>query len=247
MEWSDDAIVLALRRHGESAAIASLLTRAHGRHAGLVHGGAGRSQRAVLEPGNRVRARWRARLSEHLGHFVCEPVEARAAALLDDPLRLSVLAAATAVAEAALPERLPYPRVYDGLDALLDGLVAARGEPAVEYVRWELGLLAELGFGLDLRRSVAGEEGGQLAYVSPRSGRAVSREAGAEHAGRLLPLPGFLAGAAAAGPGEVLSGLGLTGHFLRHHVFSTRGDPSGTPSMPAARERLAARLAGGSR
>lgn len=245
MEWTDEGIVLACRRHGESGAIVTLLTRAHGRHAGLVRGGAGRRLRGLYEPGNRVLATWRARLAEHLGHYTCELAEALAARLLDDPLRLAGLAAATAVADAALPEREPHPAVHDRLRALLAALAespAAAWQAA--YVRWELALLADLGFGLDLARCAVTGAATDLAYVSPRSGRAVSAAAGAAYAGRLLRLPAFLlAPAAAAGPAEILAGLELTGHFLRLYVFAHRLD--GRPAEggePAARTRLAGRL-----
>jgi DNA repair protein RecO (recombination protein O) len=255
MEWSDEGIVLGARRHGESGAIVTLLTRAHGRHAGLVRGGAGRGARGLYEPGNVVLATWRARLSEHLGHFACELVEAHAAALLDDPLRLAALAAAAAVADAALPEREPHVAVYDRLKSLLARLAdleqTERWAPSWQcrYVRWELALLADLGFGLDLASCAAAGATDGLAYVSPRSGRAVSTEAGAAHADRLLRLPAFLlASESPATPAEILSGLDLTGFFLRRHVFVHRleGKPA-NGGEPAARARFIARLRGGGR
>jgi len=236
MEWTDDGIVLSARRHGESAAIVMLLTCGHGRHAGLVHGGAGRARRGMLQPGNRVSAVWRARLAEHLGTLVCEPTGSVAAALLDDPLRLAALSAACAVAEAALPEREPHPAAYDGLGALLDAL---SGEVWAEaYIRWELEMLRELGFGLDLAACAATGVNDGLTYVSPRTGRAVSLSAGEPYRDRLLRLPGFLLGR--AGPereAEIAAGLALTGHFLERHVFypQNRG-------IPAARQRLADRF-----
>src|SRR5437762_9096012 len=180
MEWTEEGIVLTARRHGESSAIVTLLTREQGRHAGLVRGGFGRAQRGLLEPGNRVRARWRARLAEHLGTLTCEPVDSTAAALLDDPLRLAALSAATGVAEAALPEREPHARVHDGLQALLDLLrgpatIAVWGQA---HAGWERDLLADLGFGLDLTRCAVSGTAEGLAFVSPEAGRAVSRAAG---------------------------------------------------------------------
>jgi DNA repair protein RecO (recombination protein O) len=250
MEWSDEGIVLAARRHGESGAIVTLLTLAHGRHAGLVRGGAGRRARGLYEPGNRVLATWRGRLSEHLGHFLCELSEAYAAALLDDPLRLAALSSATAVADAALPDREPHPAVYERLKRLLDRLSApaesAAGPSAWEadYVRWELALLADLGFGLDLTHcAVTGATQG-LAFVSPRSGRAVALAAAAPYADRLLALPGFLRDRQEnATRNDVLAGLALTGHFLRRDVFAHRHDgAAANAEEPAARTRLVQRL-----
>lgn len=243
MEWSDEAIVLTARRHGEGAAIVSLLTHQHGRHAGLVQGGAGKRARGLYEPGNRVLATWRARLPEHLGHFTCELVDANAAELLDEPLRLAALAAAAAVAESALPEREPHPRAYAGLLGLLAALTAA-DQAAVDwaaaYVRWELDLLAELGFGLDLSECAATGSNDRLIYVSPKSGRAVSAAAGEPYRDRLLSLPAFLLAPGPAGLDEVLAGLKLTGHFLARDVFSHGPHPN--LGEPAARGRLIDRL-----
>jgi len=239
MEWSEEGIVLAARKHGESSAIITVLTRDHGRHAGLVRGGAGRRSRGVLQPGNRIEATWRARLDEHLGTFTCELLEARAAALLDDPLRLAGLSAACAVADAALPEREPHRAAFAGLSALLDALKGETWPPL--YVRWELDLLRELGFGLDFSTCAATGRTEQLVYVSPKSGRAVSRPAGKPYGRALLALPPFLLGAGdAGGPDrdlrQVLQGLELTGFFLERHVFGPKRRP------PAARERLKERL-----
>jgi DNA repair protein RecO (recombination protein O) len=241
MEWTDEAIVLAARPHGEGAAIVSLLTRGQGRHAGLVHGGAGRSKRAVVEVGNRVHAVWRARLAEHLGSLTLEATHFHAAALLDDAARLAAMASACAVADAALPEREPHPALYTGTCALLDLLEKAPDEiwPAA-YVRWELGLLAELGYGLDLAKCAATGSTDDLAWVSPRTGRAVSRAAGAPYREKLLALPVFLGGRPEAddGPdGDIAAGLALTGHFLAAQVFAPFNRPP-----PPARDRLVARL-----
>jgi DNA repair protein RecO (recombination protein O) len=239
IEWADDAIVLSARRHGESAAIVSLLTRAHGRHAGLVHGGAGRRARGIYEPGNRVTAAWRARLSEHLGHFVCELAESRAAALLEDAPRLAALSSATALVDAALPEREPHARLFDSLDHLVGQLCI--GEPVSpwppQYVRFELDLLSDLGFGLDLSRCAATGRADDLAFVSPKTGRAVSAAAAEPYRDRLLPLPRFLTGPHAASAEAVLMGLRLTGYFLDQHVFAHR-PAQGAERLPAARDRL---------
>ncbi len=234
MQWRDDGIVVAVRKHGEAGVVTSLLTREHGRHAGLVRGGAGRRLRGVLQPGNEVRADWRARLAEHLGSYTVELTRARAAELMQTRDRLAGLAAASAMVEATLPEREPHPALYEGLIALLDVLGNSAAWPAV-YVRFELGLLQELGFGLDL--SVCAMTGAVegLAYVSPKSGRAVTATAGAPWKEKLLALPAFLSGAPAGelGPADLSDGLMLTGHFLERHVLATAGR-----AMPAARTRL---------
>jgi DNA repair protein RecO (recombination protein O) len=236
MDWTEDAIVLAARRHGESAAIVALLTRGHGRYAGLVRGGWGRRARGLYLPGNRVSATWRARLAEHLGSLVCEPLESAAARFLEDPARLAALSAAAALCEACLPEREPHPAAYDGFLALVEALAGAAWAEA--YVLWELGLLAELGYGLDLGRCAATGLNDELAFVSPRTGRAVSLSAGAPYRDRLLPLPGFLVGRNGGGPDDVIAGLRTTGHFLERHVFQPRNR-----GLPPARDRLVERLA----
>jgi DNA repair protein RecO (recombination protein O) len=228
--------VLAARRHGETSAVVSLLTREHGRHAGLVRGGAGRARRAVAQPGNTVAATWRARLADHLGAYRLELVRAYAAAALDEHDRLAAIASACALAEAALPERHPYPAIYQGLLALLGIVVREASWPAA-YVRWELGILDQLGFGLDLSAcAVTGARGG-LAYVSPRSGRAVTAAAAGRYRARLLPLPGFLVGAGEADGVALAQGLRLTGSFLDRHLFAPHGR-----RLPPARERLVAAI-----
>ena len=241
IEWSDDGIVLSARRHGESGAIVSLLTRAHGRHAGLVLGGAGRRARGVYEPGNRVAATWRARLSEHLGHYACELAESRAAALLDDAPRLAALSSAAAILDAALPEREPHERLYDSLDDLVARLCDPAASWPARYVRFELDLLADLGFGLDLSRCAATGRADDLAYVSPKTGRAVSSAAAEPYRDRLLTLPQFLRNGASSQPvpsPDILAGLSLTGFFLEQHVFAHQPPHS----LPPARERLVALL-----
>ncbi len=239
MEWSDDAIVLSARSHGESAAIVTLLTREHGRHAGLVRGGAGRRQRGVLQPGNQVAATWRARLSEHLGTLVCELERARAAALMDDAPRLAGLRSACAIAEVGLPERDPHRDVFDSTVDLLDAMGTAAGW-RLNYVRWELDLLADLGFGLDLSACAATGVTTDLAYVSPRTGRAVSVEAARPYRHRLLRLPRFMLDAtlADADGADIEAGLALTGYFLERQML----DPHGA-ALPPARTRFVAMLA----
>ncbi|MSO92937.1 MAG: DNA repair protein RecO [Rhodospirillales bacterium] len=232
MDWTDEGIVLAARKHGETAAIVSVLTREHGRHPGLVRGGAGKRARGVLQPGNRVQARWRARLPEHLGTYTLELMAASGAAFLDDRLKLAGLTAALAVAETTLPEREAHAAVYEGLSGLLAAL-ADDAWPAA-YVRWEIALLTDLGYGLDLSRCAATGAREDLAYVSPKTGRAVSRAAGAPYRERLFLLPAFLIGGGDGfAPVDVANGLKLTRHFLEQHVYSHRDR-----GLPAARQRL---------
>lgn len=237
MEWHDEAVVLSVRPHAENDAILSALTLQHGRHAGLVHGGSGRRTRPLLQPGNRLEVTWRARLAEHLGHYRLEPMQLLGARLVDDPLRLLGLASACALLDESLAEREPHPRLYAGLLRLLEAMVQNENWPTT-YVRFELLLLGDLGFGLDLSACARTGATEDLAYVSPRSGRAVSRGAAGEYAARLLPLPGFLLGGEAAGEDDVAAGLRLAGHFLRKHVFGPADRP-----LPLPRERLAAGLA----
>jgi DNA repair protein RecO (recombination protein O) len=245
MEWCDVGFVLRVRRHGETALIAELLTRDHGRHAGLVRGGQSPRRRALLQPGNEVAATWRGRLAEHLGTFDCELAAAHAARLLDDPDRLAALNAATALLVAALPEREPQPQVHASFAALVAALTdpddRARSDSApgwaATYVLWECGLLAALGFGLDLGRCAATGSNEDLAYVSPRSGRAVSREAGLAYRDRLLPLPAFLWREAMADATDIAAGLAMTRHFLLHHLFEPHGG-----RLPEAREMFAERM-----
>jgi DNA repair protein RecO (recombination protein O) len=232
MLWQDEGVVLALRRHGESAAVVSLFTRAHGRHAGLVRGGAGRRGRALYQAGNALGVTWRARLPEQLGSFSCELERPVAARLLDQPDRLAALGAACALLEAGLPERDPHPRLYTNVLGLVDALLEHESWPE-RYVRFELDLLAELGFGLDLEACAVTGRSEDLVYVSPRSGRAVSRAGAGAYADRLLPLPAFLRGAAPADPAQIEAGLRLTGAFLRRHLFD-----ASERAMPSARERL---------
>lgn len=234
MEWHDDGIIIGARKHGETSVIATLLTREHGRHAGLIKGGAGKRMRGIVQPGNKVRASWRARLAEHLGNFNLEPIESYAASALSNGDRLAALTSACALVDAALPEREPHPALLDGLEILLCALNDDSVWPII-YVKWEIGLLTELGFGLDLAVCAATGETDDLIYVSPKSGRAVSRAAGEPYKGRLLALPAFLVDPGA--PAQIADGLRLTGYFLENHVFLHRD-----AKMPAARERLFERV-----
>ncbi len=237
MEWRDQGVVLSVKSHGESSAIVELFTAEHGRHAGLVRGGASRRMKPVLQPGNSVTVTWRARLPEHLGNFTLDLERARAGVLMNDPLSLAGLSGACAVVS-ALPEREQHQALYDAFVVLLDTLEEVDVWPAV-FVRFELGLLQELGFGLDLTKCAATGGTKDLVYVSPKTGRAVSREAGAPYEKRLYRLPAFLVGGrvSAAGPEDVADGLRLTGHFLERHLF---GPFHGR--LPDARYRLVERL-----
>ena len=232
IEWTDAAIVLSARPHGEGSAIVQLLTATRGRHAGLARGGSSARQRGTYQPGTEVAAVWRARLADQLGNLTCEAVHGHAAGWLDDPFRLAGIGAACAVAESALPEREPHPPLYHGMVAFL-ACLDAEVWPAA-YVRWEVELLAELGYGLGLDACAVTGATDDLARVSPRSGRAVSREAGAPYAEKLLPLPGFLVGGGRLDDEDVIAGLDLAGYFLRRHVFAPADR-----DLPQARLRLA--------
>jgi len=237
MEWEDDAYVLSARAHGESGAIVDLLTAERGRWAAHVAGGASRKMKPYLQAGSRVVARYRARVSEQLGAASLEPVGEGASSLFDDPAALAGLSAAAAVAAGALPEREAHPGAFYGLESLIGALAHPEIWPAV-YVRFEAGLLQELGFGLDLSRCAATGSTDDLIYVSPRTGRAVSRAAGEPYKDKLLALPPFLLGAQAGlGDGDVNLGLILTGHFLEQYVFAPLNRP-----LPPARVWLAERL-----
>jgi DNA repair protein RecO (recombination protein O) len=235
MEWTDEGIVLGVRRHGEANAILEVMTCAHGRHLGLVRGGAGARMRPVLQPGNVVRATWRARLDEHLGHYLVEGLRLRAASLLAAAHAVYGVTHLAALCR-LLPERDPHPFVHAQLSAVLEKIDQPLAV-AVAVARFELKLLAELGFGLDLARCVATGEAGDLAYVSPKSGRAVSRRAGAPWHDRLLRLPAFLldAGTVQPSPGELADGFAVTGFFLARYVLEPRG-----LALPEARERFIA-------
>lgn len=239
MEWTDDALVLSARRLGDSGMVAVLLTRDHGRHAGLVAGGQSRRHRALLEPGSQVRCRWRSRLADQLGAWSLEPVRAVTAGLLDQPLPLAAALSALTLMDVILAEREAHPGLFDATLALFEALSTPLwGEV---YVRWEVGLLAEVGYGLDLGAcaltgTLPADGNDHLAYVSPRTGRAVSLSAGEPYRDKLLALPGFLIGRGGGGAAEVAAGLALTGHFLERHVLAQR-----QLAMPPARLRLAER------
>lgn len=232
MEWTGEAIVLGARPFSEAKAIAEVFARTEGRCAGVVH--AGRRSAPVLQAGNRVQASWRARLAEQLGTFQSiELLEPYAALALADPAALAGLASAIALVRGATAERQPYPGLYDGLCVFLESLAEADLWPAV-YARFELGLLAAMGYGLDLGECALTGALENLAWVSPKTGRAACAEAGAPYAGKLLRLPPFLTRPEAElESGDVADALALSGYFLERRVFDARGE-----GAPPARGRL---------
>ncbi|MGR3466797.1 MAG: DNA repair protein RecO [Shimia sp.] len=234
MSWRDEGVLLAARRHGEGGAIVEVLTRGHGRAVGLVRGGGSRKMAPVLQPGAQLDVTWSARLEEHLGTFVVEPVRSRMGAVLSDRRALAGVSAVVALCVAALPEREGVGPFAGATEDLLDVMALTEAWP-LAYLRWEVQLLELLGYGLDLTRcAVTGATEG-LAFVSPRTGRAVTAAGAGDHAARLLPLPPCLRG----GDGddaEVARGLITTGHFLQRDVLGER-------PLPEARRRLVEMLA----
>lgn len=238
MDFADEAFVLAARAHGDTGAVVELLTAEHGRRAAYVAGGASRRMKPFLQPGARVQAEYRARTSDHLGAARLEPMGQGPSALFDDPLALTGLSAAAAVAQGALPEREPHPGAFLAFEALMAAFAVSEVWPAV-FVRFEAGLLEDLGFGLDLSRCAATGSTDDLVWVSPRTGRAVSAQAGAPYADKLLVLPPFMLGAQAGlREGDVKAGFDLTGHFLEQFVFHPLNRP-----LPPARVWMLDKLA----
>src|SRR6185369_4201096 len=221
MEWTDDGIVLGTRRHGEANAILEMMTREHGRHLGLVRGGGGSRLRPVLQPGNTLRVIWRARLDEHLGNYVVEPFRLHGASQL---AASHVVYGVTHLAALCrlLPERDPHPEVHGRLEAMLDHLDDPLAAGA-EMVRFELQMLAELGFGLDLDSCAATGTANDLGFVSPKSGRAVSRTAAEPWQDRLFQLPAFLSDDVTPSPEDIATGFDLTGFFMVRRVLEPRG------------------------
>ena len=232
MDWRDEGVLLAVRRHGETSSIIEVFTLGHGRHAGIVHGGASRRLAPLLQPGAQLDVAWRARLDEHLGSYAVEPLRSRAA-LMADRLALAGLNSICALLTFLLPEREAHGALYRASIGLLDRIGAGEGW-AVDYLRWELGLLEEMGYGLDLSSCAVTGSRDDLAYVSPKSGRAVAREAAGEWVDRLLPLPACLLGQGPAGAGDIADGLRLTGYFLEHRIAPELG----SRPLPEARRRL---------
>jgi DNA repair protein RecO (recombination protein O) len=233
IEWRDEGVVLAVRPHGETSVIAQVFTQAHGLHGGIVRGGAGRRMASTLQPGSQVEVVWRARIEDHLGVFAVEQLRSRAAVTLGDRLALAGLNAIAGLLCAVLPEREEQGRLYHRTIRLLDLLDATELWP-LAYLEWELALLEEMGFALDLGSCAMTGQTEDLAFVSPRTGRAVAREAAGPWADRLLPLPALLAGRGTGHPAEVAEALSLTGYFVANRLVRSLGDRP----VPAARARL---------
>lgn len=233
MDWRDQGILLSCRRHGESAAIIEVFTREHGRHAGVVRGGASRKIAPILQPGAQLDVSWRARLEDHIGSYTVEPLRSRAAALADRQA-LAGLNAVTALLLFTLPDREAHPMLYARSEGLLD-LLGDQDLWPLAYLQWELALLEETGYGLDLSTcAVMGHGANDLSYVSPRTGRAVSRAGAGDWVDRLLPLPPCLMGQGPAPDHEIAQGFRTTGHFLREHLAPALGNKP----LPEARERF---------
>ena len=237
MDFSDEGILISAKPLGEANTVAELLTARHGRHLGLVRGGRSRRMRPLMQLGNVLSVTWRARLADHLGGYNLELIEPYAARVLDDQAALAAIGSLTGLAK-QLPERDPHPQLYRGALEVLQALDDANVWPAL-LVRWEMMLLQDLGFGLDLSECAATGTDADLIYVSPRSGRAVSRDVGQPFCDRLLKLPRFLLeDDASPAPSDILAGFALTGHFLERDVLAPQGLAS-----PAARTRLIELLA----
>ncbi|MEP2781809.1 MAG: DNA repair protein RecO [Pseudoruegeria sp.] len=238
MDWREDGALLAVRRHGESSAIVEMFTESHGRHSGVVRGGSGRKLAPVLQPGAQLDVTWRARLEDQLGTYSVELKRSRAADIMGDRAALDGLNALCALLIFALPERQPYPRLYTQTQTVLDLL--GRSELwSLAYLKWEFALLESVGLGLDLTDCVVTGVTDDLAFVSPKSGRAVSRKGAGDWADRLLPLPDFLRNGAVPDAKELLQGLHLSGYFLHNKLASDLVQRS----LPGARQRLIDRLA----
>jgi DNA repair protein RecO (recombination protein O) len=242
MEWRDEGLVLGVQRYGETGVIAELMTPRHGRHRGLVRGGASRRLRPILQPGNSVDVSWRARLDDQLGNYTVEGTVLRAGDVMAQASALDAVNMLGALLR-LLPERDPHPPLYAAALVLVDRLTDDAVAPAL-MVRFELGILAELGFGLDLASCAATGTTDDLVYVSPKSGRAVSRSAGEPYRERLFALPSFLKGEGSSPPSaaDLLACFALTGHFLMRDVFDPRGLP-----MPDSRRAYIDKLAKSSR
>ena len=236
MDWRDEGVLLSMRPHGEGSAIIEVFTAAHGRHLGVVRGGASRKLAPVLQPGSQVAVAWRARIEDQIGTFTVEPVRSRAA-VLDNPFALAGLTSACALLHAALPERASHGPLYARTQSLLDSM-AKGADWLADYLRWEVLLLEELGFGLDLTRCALTGTRDDLAFVSPRTGRAVSRAAAGDWAPKLLPLPQAMLGQGPVHGAEALQALAITGHFLTREL----GLDSKGGTLPEARARLLARI-----
>mgnify|MGYP001420850899 FL=1 len=237
IEWRDEGVLLAVRKHGENAVIIDVLTQSHGRHAGVVRGGAGRKQAPVLQPGAQLDLVWKARLEEHLGSFTVEPLRSRAAQVMTDPLALAGLSSTVGLLCFSLPEREIYPNLYTISVNLLDLMCVTDAWP-LAYLQWEIQLLEMLGFGLDLSRCAVSGGIDDLTYISPKTGRAVAAHHAGEWKTRLLPLVPCMKGEGNAENNEISEGLRTTGHFLEKWLAPSLGDRP----LPVARQRLVDRL-----
>lgn len=233
MDWRDQGILLAVRRHGETSVIIEVFTQGHGRHAGVVRGGTSRKIAPILQPGAQLDVNWRARLEDHIGSFTVEPLRSRAAAAMSGRMALAGLNAVTALLSVCLPERETHPHLYQHSERLLDLLGQDEIWP-LAYLRWELGLLEELGFGLDLSTCAVTGTTDNLVYVSPRTGRAVSSAAAGAWADRLLPLPPCLRGQGPAPDAEIAEALRTTGFFMENRLAPSLGNRP----LPEARGRF---------
>lgn len=233
IEWRDEGALLSSRPFGENAVIIEVFSAMHGRYAGVVRGGASRKLTPVLQPGGQVSVAWKARLESHLGSFTVEPIRSRAAAAMGDRLALAGLNAVCSLLGMVLPEREAHRPLYERTIALLDLLGQSDVWP-LAYLRWEQALLEEMGFGLDLSACAVRGVNEDLIYVSPKSGRAVSREAAGEWADRMLPLPPVLAGKGDASNDQIAKALGTTGYFIEHRLIKSLGERP----LPVARGRL---------
>lgn len=231
--WTDEAALLATRPFGENAVIIEVFSEMHGRHAGVVRGGTSRKQTPHLQPGAQLSVTWKARLEDHLGSFTIEPIRSRAAVAMGDRLSLAGLNAVCGLLAMVLPEREAHPALYQQTINILDLLGQADLWP-LAYLRWEQILLEDMGFGMDLSACAVRGVNEDLAFVSPKTGRAVSREAAGEWADRLLPLPPVLAGKGDATASEIVTALRTTGHFIENRLIRSLGDRP----MPPARARL---------
>ena len=233
IEWRDQGILLSARKHGETSAIIDVFTPTQGRHAGVVRGGTSRKVAPVLQPGAQLDVTWRARLDEHIGSFQVEPVRSRAAAAMGDRLALAGLNAVTALLAFCLPEREPHSALYLRSEQLLDLLDQSDLWP-LAYLQWEMQLLTELGYGLALDVCAVTGSSDDLAYVSPKTGRAVSRAAAGEWVDRLLPLPPVLRNEGESADTEIAQALQTTGYFLTEKLAKDLGDKP----IPEARGRF---------
>ena len=233
--WTDEGFVISARLHGENNVIVGLFSASHGRHMGLVHGGASKNKKSLVELGNFVSAHWQARLDEQLGTYQLELMRNYSASMLDDAAKLAALGSVCALLDKTLPEREPQAAIYEATSALFEVfyLTSRQEEWLPIYLKWEMGMLDALGFGLDLSRCAVSGETDELDYVSPRTGHAVKSQHAGPYKDRLLALPACLGGAQTF-TDDFSKGLSLTGHFLQKHIFDLIHK-----DLPNARIRLA--------